>query len=78
MVTYAVVADMGFAWPYFDTTVGSPIADGVSTGEIVIRIFGPNEVFWEPGVRFSESRWHAVERACDEIRWLGQQRVPLK
>lgn len=63
VVWYAVVADEGFCWPYFDNTVGTPITEEVSTGEIKIRVFGPNEVGWEPGTRFEESRWHFTEQA---------------
>jgi len=64
-----VVADEGFAWPYFDSTVGDRLEDELHTGEIKIRVLGPNEVFWEPGIRFEESRWHAVQqaRALDEV-----------
>lgn len=79
VVRYAVVAAEGFAWPYFDNTVGpfreidvldeneKPIGETktVGEGEIKVRVYGPNEVFWEPGVRFNESRWHAIEQARD-------------
>jgi hypothetical protein len=72
MVRSAVVTQTGegFAWPYFDNTYGTPLTDEVSTGEICIRTFGPNEVFWEPGIRFEDSRWHVVEqaRSLDDIR----------
>lgn len=65
VVTYAVVADEGFAWPYWDSSVG-PFVDGeIGQGEIRVRTFGPNEVYWEPGVAFHESRWCAVEQARD-------------
>lgn len=63
-VTHAVVADEGFAWPYFDNTVPPFIsADGIGVGEIRIEVLGANEVFWEPGTRFEDSRWWCVERA---------------
>jgi hypothetical protein len=66
-VTYAVVADEGFAWPYFDNTIGPFLDDGeggtVGLGDIRVRIFGPNEVYWEPGIDFEDSKWHAVEYA---------------
>jgi hypothetical protein len=70
VVTFAVVMDEGFAWPYFDPTVGTPIDGKVATGEIRVRTFGPNEVFWEPGVRFEDSRWHCIiqARAIDEVK----------
>lgn len=66
---YAVVADEGFAWPYFDTSVGPYFTDEegniVGQGDIGIRIYGPNEVYWEPGLTFEESRWHGIEQARD-------------
>lgn len=78
VIRYAVSADEGFAWPYFDSTVGpyfqtDVIQEGKPTGEtktigegeIKVRVYGPNEVFWEPGLRFEESRWHAIEQARD-------------
>ncbi len=78
-VRYAVVANEGFAWPYFDNTVGPYIETDVldekgeptgekktvGQGEIKVLVYGPNEVFWEPGLRFDESRWHAIEQARD-------------
>lgn len=67
VVTYAVVADEGFAWPFWDSSVGPyfPSEDGtvIGEGEIGVRVLGPNEVYWEPGQSFDESRWHAVEQA---------------
>lgn len=79
VIRYAVSADEGFAWPYFDNTVGPYFevdvtdADGkptgerktVGQGEIKIRTFGPNEVFWEPGIKFEESPWHGIRQARD-------------
>jgi hypothetical protein len=80
VVRFAVVADEGFAWPYFDTSVGpfrkmsvrdpktnEPTGEFrmVGEGEVKIRVLGPNEVFWEPGVEFAESRWYGVEQALD-------------
>lgn len=63
-VTNAVVADEGFAWPYFDNTVPPYISeDGIGVGEIKIETLGANEVFWEPGARFEDSEWWCVERA---------------
>jgi hypothetical protein len=63
VIRYAIIADEGFAWPYWDSSYGDPVGDGIGTGEICVRVFGPNQVYWEPGVRFDESRWHAVEYA---------------
>jgi hypothetical protein len=72
VVTYAVVAEAGFAWPYWDSSVGPYMeqtdprtgeARVIGEGEVGVRIFGPNEVYWEPGLKFDESRWHVVEQA---------------
>jgi hypothetical protein len=96
VIRYAVVADEGFAWPYFDTNVGPyvevPVFDKegnptgeiqtVGQGELCIRVYGPNEVYWEPGISFDESRWHAIEQARDldavkeEPGYLGGKLVP--
>lgn len=63
VVEYAIVTGEGFCWPYFDNTKGDAIDDDVATGEICLKVYGRNEVFWESGVRFQESPWHAVEQA---------------
>ncbi|MGH2941063.1 MAG: hypothetical protein ACRDPE_23435 [Solirubrobacterales bacterium] len=78
VIRYSVVADEGFAWPYFDSNVGPyfqvPLEDEngptgeyktVGQGEIKVRVYGPNEVFWEPGLTFDESRWHGIVQARD-------------
>lgn len=69
VVRYAVIADEGFAWPYFDNTIGPFMDDGeggrIGQGDIRLRVFGGNEVGWEPGVNFEDSRWHFVEQARD-------------
>ena len=62
----------GFAMPYFDRNVGPFVdVDGemVGQGEIKIRVFNGNQVFWEPGTDFYDSSWHATECALpiDEI-----------
>lgn len=67
VVTYAVVSRTGegFAWPYWDTSVG-PIIDPeehIGVGEVKIAVFGPNEVGWEPGVQFEDSRWYVIRQA---------------
>jgi hypothetical protein len=74
-VTYAVLTGEAFAWPYFDNTVGPFIRsdDGkvlTGIGEVKVRVFGGNQVMWEPGVKFDESRWFAVDVAmpCDEVK----------
>lgn len=68
VVSYAVIADEGYAWAFFNNQVGDPMgqdADGndIATGEVEIRVLGPNEVYSEPGVQFEDSRWYAVEQA---------------
>lgn len=81
-VTYALtMPGGGFAWPYFDTSVGpfeeTEGEDGkvtvVGRGEIKVRTFGANEVFWEPGVSFHESSWYGVEQArtMEEVKALA-------
>jgi hypothetical protein len=80
VIRYAVICKEGFAWPYFDNTVGpfmqAPVLDPetgeeigetktVGMGEIKIRVFGPNEVFWEPGLNFEDSLWHGIKQARD-------------
>lgn len=65
-VTNALVADGGFAMPYFDPNVGPfHLVDGkwVGEGEIKIAVFHGNQVGWEPGMDFDESPWHVVWRA---------------
>lgn len=63
MVTLALVVDEAFIWPYFNNQVGTPLGDGVSTGEICFGVYGGNEVLWEPGVPFHDSRWFAIQQA---------------
>lgn len=68
---HAVVTGEGFAWPYWEP----------STGEICVRVYGANEVFWEPGVRFEDSKWWCIEqaRSIDEIKDMdGFDGGPLK
>lgn len=66
-VTYAVVADEGFVWPYWDGMVPPYIrtddGDVIGLGDIRVEVLGPNEVGWEPGVRYEDSRWYIVKRA---------------
>lgn len=60
----------GFAMPYFDPNVGpyTPVKDGdkikmVGRGELKNKIFNGNEVYWEPHVKFENSKWWATEQA---------------
>jgi hypothetical protein len=69
VVRNAVIAGEGFAWPYFDTSVGPFFTDmegkTLGQGEIAVRVFSGNEVAWEPGVSFEDSRYHVVQQARD-------------
>ncbi len=72
VVTYAVVTKTGegFAWPYYDE----------DRQTICIRVYGPNEVGWEPGVQFDDSRYLYIEQAVsmDEVKsWPGFDGLPL-
>lgn len=68
-VRLAIVADEGFVWPYFDTSIGPYFEDEegrtIGQGEIRFRVFGSNEVFWEPGLKFELSPWIGLEQARD-------------
>lgn len=68
VVTSAVVQDEGFVWPYFDNTVGRPIDNSIAEGDIRLRIYGPEEVYWEPGIKFDDSRWHVIEQEQDRAQ----------
>jgi hypothetical protein len=64
MIVQAIVGGEAFAWPYFDNTIG-PFIQGekVGEGDVRVQIFGGNECYWEPGLRFPNSPWHAIEQA---------------
>lgn len=75
---FAVVADEGFAMPYWDSSVG-PYAEimdengqpiNMGQGEVKVRVFSPNEVGHEPGVDFEDSKWFYIEHArpIEEVR----------
>ena len=68
VATSAIVADCGFAGPYWDSDTGAVIdvdenGKAIREGEIRIRTYTANEVGWEPGVRFDDSRWHFIQQA---------------
>jgi len=79
VVTSAVVADEGFAWPYWDDTYGQQVGVEINEetgetrplyeGDICIRTYTANEVGWEPGQRFEDSRWFMIQQArpVDEV-----------
>lgn len=71
-VTYAIVADEGFVWPYWDSDIPPYVTDEegvkVGLGDIRLEVLGPNEVGWEPGVRFEDARYYIVRRAMSKER----------
>lgn len=63
----------GFAMPYFDPNVGPYTQVGnewVGRGEIKVLVLNGNEVYWEAGCDFNDSRWYAIERArsIDDVK----------
>jgi hypothetical protein len=82
-VRLAVVAEEAFAWPHWDSQVGPFInGENIGVGEIRVKLFSGNQTYWEPGVKFDDSRWHCVEYAkpADEIKdmdgYLGGELTP--
>jgi hypothetical protein len=53
VVRHCEVAKMGFCRPYFDKHLN----------EICLKVYGLNEVSWEPGLRFRESPWLMIQQA---------------
>jgi hypothetical protein len=56
----------GFAMPYWEPNVGPYVnVDGewVGQGDVKILTLNGNEVYWEPGSKFEDSRWWCIERA---------------
>lgn len=89
--THAFVGGEGFVYPYFDSTVGPYVeiedpetgeARQVGQGQIAHKVLSANEVFWEPGVDFDESRWYCIEQALplEEVKamegFMGDEIVP--
>jgi hypothetical protein len=85
------VAAKAFAMPYFDPDVGPYVTvqdpttgepQTVGRGEIKIRLYNGNEVYWEPGVKFEDSAWWATEQAVpvdkviDYPGYMGGKLVP--
>jgi hypothetical protein len=56
----------GFCLPYFEPDVGPYALEGdqwVGQGEVRVRTYGGNQVYWEAGVDFDLSPWCATEEA---------------
>jgi hypothetical protein len=77
VVTFALVAEEGFAWPIWDRDVGPYALDEATgrmkgRGEVRIRTFSRNQVIWEPGLEFDESPWHGVQQGMtvDAVKGL--------
>jgi hypothetical protein len=72
-VTSAIVADEAFAWPYWDEHTGPVIGEDAEgpmrEGEVCVRTYTSNQVGWEPGVKFKDSRWWFIQQArpIDEV-----------
>ena len=70
-VEHALVGGEGFVYPYFDTSIGPFVTDpndddgarGVGLGDVRVAVLSGNQVFWEPGVDFEDSRWVVIEQA---------------
>lgn len=63
---HAFVGGEGFLYPYFDTSIGpfTETQDGwIGEGEVRVRVLSANEVYWEPGEDFEDSRWYVIEQA---------------
>jgi hypothetical protein len=84
--TLAFVQREGFAMPYFDASVGpyKPGPDGrvQGAGEIRVKTYSRSQIMWEPGVRFMDSSWHAIDEAMlvDDIKripgYVGGKLLP--
>ena len=72
-----------FALPYFDPSVGpfrSVNGRMVGEGEIKVLLLNGNEVAWEPGTSFYDSRWYVVRsaRPISEVEQLEGYRSAIK
>lgn len=79
VVEHALVGGEGFAYPYFDNSIGPFVQDQnedgtpaehdngkpkyVGQGDVRVLILSANEVYWEPGSDFEDSRWFVIEQA---------------
>src|ERR1044072_1025632 len=86
---YAVVNGEGYVRPYWNPTVGKPLSrmdeddpeeKQLFEGEIAVEVLGPDQVFWEPGLSFDESPWHAIDTVMppDRVAQLPGLKVDPK
>lgn len=74
-ITNAIVQREGFAMPYFDPNVGpfhKTKGGYEGEGEVRFLSLSRDEVGWEPGMDFDDSRWHIILRAMlpDDVKKL--------
>ena len=67
-ILYALLTGAGFSMPQWDSSCGTYLMDdeygrGLHTGDVDVPVFHQGEVFWEPGLPFDRSKWHAIRRA---------------
>lgn len=67
-VEHALVGGEGFAYPYFDTSLGPFVTneeteETIGLGDVRVLVLSGNEVYWEPGTDFEDSRWYVIEQA---------------
>jgi hypothetical protein len=67
--THAFVGGEGFVYPYWDSR-SAPTSSSkghrsetIGQGEVAHKVLSANEVYWEPGVDFDNSRWYCIEQA---------------
>lgn len=82
---YAVVCGEGFLRPYWNRDAGRRLPtpdpeEWLHEGDVAVEHLGPHQVFWEAGVRFDKSPWHAIETAktLDEVKALPGFRQGLE
>jgi len=75
----------GYVLPYFEPNVGPYTeVDGeyIGQGDVRLKTFNGNEVYWEPGVKYHASPWWATEQAqpVDHVKnmpgYAGGELVP--
>lgn len=79
VITSALVMDGGYAMPFWDTTIGPYLENGMGIGDVRIRTFTGDEVGWEPGLEFHESGYHVIvqARSIDEVQSMpGFIKIP--